>query len=259
MSDFIIPKGREFNFTVKVIEADSFLAQDLSDVEITDPVGQFATFNLALKSDPDKPVFTPDIYLTVPAGSDSPAVDEVSQVTLVTIDDQVTANEIFTLIIGTVATSYTAKGAVYNDEGALVTVADTNVTVTAALLAALGDSYQTTATAVSTTSFSITADSGYPIFEISAGTLNMVVDTIVIGVEAVEAVSSNNNALNGMLEGKLSATQTKDLVPLRGPIEDGYYLKSGYTATIEVKFEESSNIPNIVTVIEDVYVTPTGA
>ena len=32
MSDFIIPKGKDFAFTIKVIEKDSFLPQDLTNM-----------------------------------------------------------------------------------------------------------------------------------------------------------------------------------------------------------------------------------
>lgn len=33
MEDFIIPKGSDFTFTIKVIEKDSFLAQDLTNMD----------------------------------------------------------------------------------------------------------------------------------------------------------------------------------------------------------------------------------
>ncbi len=33
MADFVIPKGKEFSFTIKVIEKDSFLAQDLTNMD----------------------------------------------------------------------------------------------------------------------------------------------------------------------------------------------------------------------------------
>ena len=52
MSDFIIPKGRDFEFTIKVIEADSFIAQDLTNV-----VG-IPTLKLATKLVPDVAVVT---------------------------------------------------------------------------------------------------------------------------------------------------------------------------------------------------------
>ena len=33
MSDFIIPKGKEFRFNIKVIEKDSFIAQDVTNLD----------------------------------------------------------------------------------------------------------------------------------------------------------------------------------------------------------------------------------
>ena len=33
MSDFIVPKGKEFRFNIKVIEKDSFIAQDVTNLD----------------------------------------------------------------------------------------------------------------------------------------------------------------------------------------------------------------------------------
>lgn len=46
MSDFIIPKGLAFDFTVKVIEEDSFLPQDVTNMDV-------GTFTLVAHSAPD--------------------------------------------------------------------------------------------------------------------------------------------------------------------------------------------------------------
>lgn len=45
MADFIIPKGKEFKFTIKVIEKDSFIAQDLANMDTAN-----STFQLILAS-----------------------------------------------------------------------------------------------------------------------------------------------------------------------------------------------------------------
>lgn len=35
MSDFIIPKGKEFRFNIRVIEKDSFIAQDITNLSVS--------------------------------------------------------------------------------------------------------------------------------------------------------------------------------------------------------------------------------
>lgn len=35
MSDFIIPKGKEFKFNIRVIEKDSFIAQDITNLSVS--------------------------------------------------------------------------------------------------------------------------------------------------------------------------------------------------------------------------------
>ena len=35
MSDFIIPKGKEFKFNIRVIEKDSFMAQDITNLSVS--------------------------------------------------------------------------------------------------------------------------------------------------------------------------------------------------------------------------------
>ena len=42
MSNFVIPKGKDFDFTIKVMQQDSFLPEDLTDMQV-------ATFSLIKK------------------------------------------------------------------------------------------------------------------------------------------------------------------------------------------------------------------
>ena len=44
MSDFIIPSGKEFQFTIKVIEKDSFLAQDVETFDDVNSSMQFRSY-----------------------------------------------------------------------------------------------------------------------------------------------------------------------------------------------------------------------
>lgn len=44
MADFIIPQGKEFKFTIKVIEKDSFLAQDVESFDDVNSSVQFRSY-----------------------------------------------------------------------------------------------------------------------------------------------------------------------------------------------------------------------
>jgi len=44
MADFIIPKGKAFDFTLRVIEKDSFLAQDVKFFDAVNSTLQFRTY-----------------------------------------------------------------------------------------------------------------------------------------------------------------------------------------------------------------------
>ena len=242
MSDFIIPKGRDFEFTVKVIEADSFLAQDL-----TNRLGT-PTMKLFRKDAPNNTVISVD--LVVPEDVTGSSTPEVPQLSIVTIDTQVSVDEVYRITINGVENSYTAVDG------------DTAATVTTALMAELGDTPMVTISAVpaSTTSFYVEANTGVVEFEISSTSSNLWVDTDTVGVTKIIG-ESTQNAVNGMLAGSILADPvvglgTSDLEYERGSKEDGYYLRPLYSATIEVKF--STDIPDIITTIENVYVTPTG-
>ena len=63
------------------------------------------------------------------------------------------------------------------------------------------------------------------------------------------------DALNGMLTVTMPAAYTALLEVERGDKVDGYYLKPVYQCIITVKF---SDIPDILSIIDKVYVTPTG-
>ena len=242
MAEFVIPKGRDFEFTIKVIEADSFIAQDLTDMLGT------PTMKLFTKEDPNDAVLSVD--LVVPNDGIGSSISEVPQRSIVTVDNQVSVDEVYRIKINGVENSYTAV------EGA------TAATVTTALMAELSDTPMVTISAVpsSTTSFYVEANTGVVEFEISSASGNLWVDTDTVGVTKIIG-ESTQNAVNGMLSGSILANPniglgTSNLFADRGSKEDGYYLKPFYSATIEIKFP--TGIPDIITTIENVYVTPTG-
>ena len=64
------------------------------------------------------------------------------------------------------------------------------------------------------------------------------------------------DAINGVLECTLLAADTNLLTVLRGEEVDGYYLKPSHQAIITVTFTDGT--PTVFSVLDKVYVTPTG-
>ena len=72
MADFIIPKGKEFRFNIKVIEKDSFIPQDVENLDVTassvkfmDPATLVCIDNTGtvIEIVPDDPLAVPLTYL----------------------------------------------------------------------------------------------------------------------------------------------------------------------------------------------------
>ena len=72
MADLIIPKGKEFKFNIKVIEKDSFIAQDVANLNLSASSVKFmnsATLacidntGILIELVPDDPLATPLTYL----------------------------------------------------------------------------------------------------------------------------------------------------------------------------------------------------
>ena len=72
MADLIVPKGKEFRFNVKVIEKDSFIAQDVTNLDLVASSVKFmnsATLvcidntDILIELVPDDPLDTPLTYL----------------------------------------------------------------------------------------------------------------------------------------------------------------------------------------------------
>ncbi len=64
------------------------------------------------------------------------------------------------------------------------------------------------------------------------------------------------NAIGGVLSGVIAAVDTDKLDVMRGGVEDGYYLKSGYIGTINITFDDGTS--PIDTMEYEVYVAPKG-
>jgi len=64
------------------------------------------------------------------------------------------------------------------------------------------------------------------------------------------------NALNGVLKGTIGSADTATLNVLRGPAEDGYYLKAGYQGSMTITFTDGTESINVL--IDKVLIAPTG-
>ena len=96
MADLIIPKGKEFRFNIKVIEKDSFIAQDVINLDTTASSVKFmnsatlACINntgTLIEIIPDDPLATPLTYLNGVIGITIPST--VTGVMLVERGDKV--------------------------------------------------------------------------------------------------------------------------------------------------------------------------
>ena len=66
-----------------------------------------------------------------------------------------------------------------------------------------------------------------------------------------------NDPLDGVLKFSLTDVYTGGLLTDRGPKVDGYYMKPTYQGVVTITFTDPL-IENRVTIIQKVYVTPTG-
>lgn len=74
---------------------------------------------------------------------------------------------------------------------------------------------------------------------------------------AVAVVLTVSDATNGIISGSIAAAETNKLNVSRGKVEDNYYLKDGYQASVNITFTDATLAINVF--IESIYVSPTGA
>lgn len=237
MSDFIIPKNKDFSFTVKVMEQDSFIAQDLTNMDaatfkVFDKTTQTCVFEQALTIPADT-VITPAI-------SEVPAVQNETLVSVATVSD----TTLYYITVDGTYYSYTS---------------DTNATsaeIAAGLVASMAVAVVVPTDNLDGTLTLVGPDTNLkPNISVSN---NMFYETTIeadAGTAGVPEVTSENT-LDGKLEATIVAAKTNLLDVTRGPLEDNYYLKPGYQATIDVTFTDSTLPVNVL--IEKVYVSPTG-
>lgn len=237
-NDFTIPKGLDFDFTVQVLQENSFLPQDLTGF-------LNGTFKL----------------IDISTGASIPGVNDVvlSKITEDVIDPIVLVEEELELTIavneaalyyidinGTrYSVDYTAgaaasTAAVADALYALMTVVPQDVSVV-----------HTPATAVITIKNTV-GQSNTVLF-----TNNIAQTNYIKGVEAVDGYTSTYYNDNGFLKGNIPAIETGVLNVSRGDAVDGYYLKPTYQGILQVNF--SDNTLNKTAIVCQIYVVYTGA
>lgn len=82
MADLVIPKGKEFKFNVKVIEKDSFIAQDVANLDLVVSSIKFmnsatliciSNIGIVIELIPDDPLAVPLTYLNGVVGVTVPS------------------------------------------------------------------------------------------------------------------------------------------------------------------------------------------
>ena len=246
MSDFVIPKGTAFAFSLNIMEKDSFLPQDLTSMlkDTTTPV--IKIFDLVtgecVLEESDSEIFkVPDDTIISVQIDAVPGLAQVDDITVATVLE----NTIYSISVGNTYYQY--------DSGDN----PTNITIAAGLFAILdGMSIATVANNLDG-SLTFTGPDYYTAINYSI-TSNMFIQNTTEATEPVAQVNAiwTDNEINGRLECTLSAAKTALLNVSRGPAEDGYYLKPGYQGTIDIEFTDGT-LP-IGVLIDRIYVSPTG-
>ena len=237
MADFGIPKGKDYTFTVKVMEKDSTIAQDLTNMEGS---GVFKVFKIADQATIITANMTvPDDIILIPAEAEVP---QVSIVTVAVVEDEVD----YSVTVDLVTYMYTSQ------------IGDTNLLIVDGLEAALVNA---PVTLVDNADGTLTLTAKDVTFNLLVSS-NMYYTTTTAGKDAVAEVTSNY-AVNGILMCTLPAADggsggTDDLVLSRSTAVDDYYNKIGYQASIDVAFTVASDILPVFVVVPNVVVTPTG-
>lgn len=236
-NDFVIPKGLDFDFTVQIMEEDSFLPQKLDgfldgflkiiDMATGAPVTGVANIPLAK--------IVEDV---VPAVLVVAEETELSVATLGIGEYSITVNDTTYSVIYTVAP--TDLAVVTADLYAQMTVMPMNITATyVALSNVITIKDITGGTAVVTYS------------------LNIAKTAYVIGIEAIDGYTKTFYNDNGYLKGSITALVTDLLEVTRGDAVDNFYLKAKYQGVLQVNF--SDNTPNKTALICEIYIVNTGS
>ena len=239
----MIPKGQDFEFTIQVMEFESFLPQDLSTMADT-PAPTLKLITYA-----DDPVLYGTYELST-YGATNDGVTATAEKSILTVTNE----------SGTESTRYAVSiegidKEVYSTDSSTTTIASELATAIASTIPNI------TATHVSGTA-NIEIEGSVTGYDLSIIPVTSNLAT-TISVPAVNEVpnSLTLNTQNGFLKGTIpavtagAATGTSGMAVLRGDAVDGLYLKPTYQGIIQVEFTDR---PAVTSIIDKVYVLPTG-
>ena len=126
MSDFVVPKGKEFRFNIKVIEKDSFIAEDVTNLDLVNSSVKFmnaATMvcidntGIVVEIVPDDPLANPLTYLNGVVGVTVPStITDIMEIDRGTKVDNYYLKPTYQMIIDLVFTDTTPSRVVVLDK-----------------------------------------------------------------------------------------------------------------------------------------------
>ncbi len=126
MSDFVVPKGKEFRFNIKVIEKDSFIAEDVINLDLVNSSVKFmnaATMvcidntGIVVEIVPDDPLANPLTYLNGVVGVTVPStITDIMEIDRGTKVDNYYLKPTYQMIIDLVFTDTTPSRVVVLDK-----------------------------------------------------------------------------------------------------------------------------------------------
>ena len=126
MSDFVVPKGKEFRFNIKVIEKDSFIAEDVTNLDTINSSVKFMKSStmvcidntgITIEKVPDDPLANPLTYLNGVVGVTVPStITDIMEIDRGTKVDNYYLKPAYQMIIDLVFTDTTPSRVVVLDK-----------------------------------------------------------------------------------------------------------------------------------------------
>ena len=126
MSDFVVPKGKEFRFNIKVIEKDSFIAEDVTNLDTINSSVKFMKSStmvcidntgITIEKVPDDPLANPLTYLNGVVGVTVPStITDIMEIDRGTKVDNYYLKPTYQMIIDLVFTDTTPSRVVVLDK-----------------------------------------------------------------------------------------------------------------------------------------------
>lgn len=236
-NDFIIPKGKDYDFTIQVLQDHSFLPQKLDAFS----TGSFTLLDMA----------TGETILNVPAITLSKLTEETVPAVALVMEETDIAMATSELGIYTITINGTTYTADMTNNG----TAPTGIEVATAFQTAMAVLPENITVSRLNNVLTIKNTIGQ-VTDITYST-NLVRTRYIVGTEAVTEYTKTYYNDNGFLQGTIPASSTTNLAVSRGDAVDKYYLKPNYQGVLEVNFSDAT--PTKTAIICEIYVVPTGS